>query len=345
MITLVPALRFVTLNLGDRIATPPPPGRGISPAAMLYSPSPRQCTNSRWQQNIHNSSSTGKSMESIINYFAHIPSRDRSLILAGGIALFWLLESAQPLFRLPYRKWRHAALNLFFTLTTIIINFSLATLLLRTSNWTVENGWGLLSALSGLPVVWWTLTGLLGLDLIAAYAVHWVQHRTRPLWRFHLIHHTDTCVDTTTANRHHPGESVIRFLATLIAVAILGAPMWMIMMYQALSVVTSQFNHANIQLPARLDRLLSLVIVTPNMHHIHHHQYLPQTDTNYGNIFAIWDRPFGTFTTMRQADIRYGIDTYPQEREHSHLLTLLAIPFQPYRPPTTGPTAGTTQSR
>lgn len=275
-------------------------------------------------------------MDSIIDYFAHISSRDRSLILAGGIAFFWLIESAVPLFHFSYRKWRHAGINLFFTLTTILVNFTLAFILLRTSELAAGLELGLLPRLGALPAAVRTLIGLLGLDLIGAFAIHWLQHRVRPLWQFHLIHHSDICVDTTSANRHHPGESVFRFLATVAAVVIIGAPMWMVMMYQALSVVASQFNHANIRLPERLDRVLSLLIVTPNMHHVHHHYLLPQTDTNYGNIFSIWDRLFGTFAWMRQEDIRYGIDTYPNPREHSRLSALLMIPFRPYRPPTGG---------
>lgn len=275
-------------------------------------------------------------MNWIIDYFATIPSRDRSLLLAGGITFFWLIETATPLFRFSYNKWRHAAVNLFFTLTTILVNFTLAAVLLRASELTTRMGLGLLPQLDRLPLIVTTFIGLLGLDLIGAFAIHWLQHRFRPLWQFHLIHHSDVCVDTTSANRHHPGESVFRFLATILAVIIIGAPMWMIMLYQALSVVASQFNHANVRLPEPIDRVLSLLIVTPNMHHVHHHYVLPQTDTNYGNIFSLWDRLFGTFSRMEQHDIHYGIDTYPNEQEHSRLAALLMIPFRAYRPPTGG---------
>jgi len=272
-------------------------------------------------------------MEPILLYFENIPSRDRSLLLAGGIAFFWLVETTFPLFRFSYHKWRHALVNFFFTLTTIAINFVLAFLLLQTSDWTQENAWGLLPLLDGWPL--WTkiLLGLMGLDLIGAYFIHWLEHKVRILWRFHLIHHTDVHVDTTTANRHHPGESVFRFASTALAVWIMGAPVWLIMLYQALSVFLSQFNHANFRLPESWDRWLSWLIVTPNMHHVHHHYVLPHTDTNYGNIFSIWDRLFGTFANLRQEDIRYGIDTHLAEPEHTRIGTMLRIPFQAYRKP------------
>jgi len=269
-------------------------------------------------------------------YFESIPSRDRSILLAVGIAFFWLMETAFPLFRFSYRKWKHAGINIFFTLTTIIVNFALAFLLLQTSRWTQENHWGLLTYLNQIPLIGYTILGLMGLDLISAYFIHWLEHKVRFMWRFHLIHHTDIHVDTTTANRHHPGESLFRFIFTTLAVFILGAPVWMIMLYQALSVVLSQFNHANIRLPEKLDQWLSLVIVTPNMHHVHHHYILPQTDSNYGNIFSIWDRIFRTFSYMKQEDIKYGIDTHLAENEHSRISRMLKIPFEPYRSPVGG---------
>lgn len=271
-------------------------------------------------------------MERLVDYFAHIPSSHRSLLLVSGITVFWLIESAVPLFHFPYRKLHHAGINLFFTLTTVVINFCLAFLLLRTSDWAVANHVGLLGWLQ-LPLWAEALVGLLVLDLVGAWLPHWVEHKVPFLWRFHLIHHTDTFVDTTTANRHHPGESVIRFCFTLVAVLLTGAPMWLVFMYQALSVVLSQFNHANIELPRWADRLLGLVVVTPNMHHVHHHYVLPVTNTNYGNIFPYWDRLFRTYLAKPGRELRYGVDTHLASHEHSALGNLLRIPFQPYRPP------------
>jgi len=104
-------------------------------------------------------------------------------------------------------------------------------------------------------------------------------------------------------------------------------------LYQSLSVVFSQFNHANITLPKWLDNILSIAIVTPNMHHIHHHYIQPFTDSNYGNIFSLWDRFFGTFRWIEQKNIIYGIDTHPESRENSRINNLLKIPFQQYRHP------------
>jgi sterol desaturase/sphingolipid hydroxylase (fatty acid hydroxylase superfamily) len=270
-------------------------------------------------------------MNDIIAYFSTIPSSHRSLILVGGITIFWLLENAFPLFNFTYKKWQHAGINIFMTFTTIVVNFCLAFILLKTADWTIANNFGILQWLPEMSLWIYAFIGLLLLDLIGAYLVHLVEHKTKFLWRFHLIHHTDTWIDTTTANRHHPGESVIRFTFTALGVLIIGSPMWLVFLYQTLSVVATQFNHANISLPKKVDTILSYFIVSPDMHKVHHHHVLPYTDSNYGNIFSIWDRLFGTFMTLPKEEIIYGIDTYPHPEDHNELKSLLKIPFQ--KPP------------
>lgn len=250
-------------------------------------------------------------------------------MLVGGIAFFWCLESAAPLFSFRYNKWQHACVNLVFTLTTILINFTLAFLLLKATDWAQTNHFGVLAWLEAIPVLIQLAIALPLLDLIGAYLPHWVEHKVPLLWRFHLVHHSDPFVDTTTANRHHPGESVIRFIFTTLAVVISGAPIWMVMLYQSASVILSQFNHANIGLPTSIDRWLSLVLVTPNMHHVHHHHQQPLTDRNFGNIFSIWDRLFGTFTTASKESLVYGIDSHSDATETSSVWSLFLMPFRP----------------
>ncbi|HRG29338.1 MAG TPA: sterol desaturase family protein, partial [Chitinophagales bacterium] len=235
-------------------------------------------------------------MQSLVQYFETIPALHRSLILFGGMLFFYLIEYAVPLFKFNYRKLQHAGINLLFTLTTIIINFLFAFTIVKIGDWSIQQHIGLLTFLN-VNLLWYTIIGLLLMDLIGAYTVHYVEHKIKWMWRFHLIHHSDTHIDTTSANRHHPGESVFRLFFTVIAVGIIGAPIWLVMMYQSASVVLSQFNHANIRLPLWLDKTLSWVIVSPNMHKVHHHYVQPYTDSNYGNIFSIWDRIFGTYTT------------------------------------------------
>jgi len=271
-------------------------------------------------------------MDIIITYFETIPSAHRGAILAGGIAFFWLVEYAAPLINFDYKKIKHAWPNIFLTFTTIIVNFILAFLLVMASDWTIASSFGVVQWIA-LPLWLELLIAIALLDLIGAWLAHYVQHVVKPLWMFHLIHHTDNHVDTTTANRHHPGESVVRFLFTVLGVLVVGAPIYAIMLYQSLSVVLSQFNHANISLPKKLDDLISWIIVSPNMHKVHHHYVLPYTDTNFGNIFSIWDRIFGTFAKMKKEELVYGVDTYPDVDSNSKIKTLLKLPFNGYRAP------------
>ena len=273
-------------------------------------------------------------MDTIIKYFETIPSIHRSLILVGGITFFWLLEGAFPLFNFNYKKWKHAFPNLFFTATTIVVNFSLAFILLSSADWVQVNDFGILNWLPNMPLWLYAVLGVLLLDFLGAYLAHFVEHKVKPLWMIHLVHHTDHKVDTTTANRHHPLESMIRFLFTLLGVFAVGTPIAIVMLYQSMSLIFTQFTHANIKLPKTIDKLLSYLIVSPDMHKIHHHYMLPYTDSNYGNIFSIWDRIFGTFSYLDRDKIVYGVDTFPDEVTNSSLVELLKQPFQGYRKPT-----------
>ena len=274
-------------------------------------------------------------MEALINYFETIPSLHRSLILVGGLTFFWLLEGSLPLFNFKYKKWKHALPNIFLTLTTIIINFGLAFLLIGTADWVKENQFGIINWIPILPLWAYVLLGVLLLDFFGAYLAHFIEHKVKPLWMVHLVHHTDHNVDTTTANRHHPLESIIRFAFTLAGVFIIGTPIAIVFLYQSLSLVATQFSHANIKLPNKVDDVLSYVIVSPNMHKVHHHYMLPYTDSNYGNIFSIWDRLFGTFMKLDPKLIVYGVDTFPDEEANGKIGTLLKQPFHKYRKPTT----------
>ena len=274
-------------------------------------------------------------LETIFNYFETIPSIHRSIILVGGITFFWLLEGALPLFNFNYAKWKHAIPNLFFTVTTIIINFTLAFLLLGTADWVQTNNFGIINWLpTGIPLWLYVFLGVLFLDFFGAYLAHFTEHKIKPLWMVHLVHHSDHKVDTTTANRHHPLESIIRFTFTLFGVLIVGAPIAIVMIYQSLSLVFTQFTHANIKMSRSLDKLLSYFIVSPDMHKVHHHNLLPYTDSNYGNIFSIWDRLLGTYKYLDRDKIVYGVDTFPDEKINSSLKELLKQPFQKYKKPT-----------
>ena len=210
----------------------------------------------------------------------------------------------------------------------------MAFLLMSASDWTVKNSFGLLQWISDTPLWAEVILGILLLDFVGAYLPHYTEHKIKPFWMIHLVHHSDPNVDTTTANRHHPLESIVRFSFTLLGVFILGASIGIVMLYQALSIVSTQFNHANIKLPKKLDLWISYFFVSPDMHKIHHHYRLPYTDSNYGNIFSIWDRLLGTFSYIDREKIIYGVDVFPDVVKNTQIRSLLKQPFEKYQRPT-----------
>jgi len=273
-------------------------------------------------------------LNDIIIYFDGIPSSIRSIFLILGLSFFLVLEAGIPLVRFKYNKLKHAAINIFFTLTTLIINLLGASLIFLSSQYNANNDTGLLNLIE-MPIWLNILCGLMLLDLIGAWFIHWIEHNVKWMWKFHIIHHTDPEVDVTSGLRHHPGESVFRLLFTSLAVFISGASFGVIMLYQTISAFFAHLTHANISVPSTIDKVLDKVFVTPHFHKIHHHYVLPYTDRNYGNIFSIWDRLLGTSITVnKMSDLIYGLDTHMKEKETSNIKTMLLIPFQKYRPPT-----------
>lgn len=272
-------------------------------------------------------------MESFIDFFEDIPSSFRAGILVGGIFLFWILEGVFPLFEFGYRKVRHASINVVLTVLFVLIGLGFAGTLLTASDFVTANNFGLLNWVK-MPIWLQMILGVMLLDFFGAYLVHWTEHKVKFMWRFHLIHHSDTTVDVTTGLRHHPGEAVFRMIFTVLGVVIVGAPIWIVFLYQSLSALFAHFNHANIQMPKKLDQTLSYLFVTPYMHKVHHHYTQPLTDTNYGNIFSLWDRVFGTFAEVADTkELIYGIDTHMDPKENDDVVNLLKIPFQGYRSP------------
>ena len=129
-----------------------------------------------------------------------------------------------------------------------------------------------------------------------------------------MVHHSDTHVDVTTGTRHHPVDFVVRESFALVAVMVVGAPLAFYVFYRMLTLFFTYLTHANIRLPKRVDRAISWVFVSPNMHKFHHHFEEPWTDRNYGNMLSIWDRLFGTFTYGDVDDVVYGLDVADDRR-------------------------------
>ena len=263
-------------------------------------------------------------MQEVLTFFDSIESTTRSIFLISGLALFLSMEAIVPLFKMDYNKLRHAGFNLAFTLITLIVNLFGALLIAAAVDFNLENETGILHYFQDLSPWFYVILGLILLDLIGAWLIHWIEHKVKWMWKFHLIHHTEPSVDVTSGLRHHPGENIFRLIFTTIAVLITGASLGLVMLYQSISAFFAALTHANIQVPGWIDKPLAWVFVTPHFHKIHHHYIQPHTDSNYGNIFSIWDHLFRTVTSMgNMDDLVYGIDTVSYT--HLTLPTILLV--------------------
>ena len=188
-------------------------------------------------------------------------------------------------------------------------------------------GWGLFH---GLNAPFWLAlpASLLILDL-AIYTQHVVFHKVAVLWRLHRMHHTDLDFDVTTALRFHPLEIVLSMLIKLVLVTLLGVPAVAVMLFEVILNATAMFNHGNVGLPRRLDRALRWILVTPDMHRVHHSIRPEETDSNFGFNLPWWDRLFGTYRDQPRdghTGMRIGLE-YFRDRRAIGLDALLLQPF------------------
>lgn len=241
-------------------------------------------------------------------------------VLCGAL---WTIEAVLPLQRYAGSRARHAWPNLGLTALLVVMNlvlsFGAAAIVVLAD----ERGLGLRLS---LPAWASLIVALVALDALA-YVAHRLLHATAIGWRFHRVHHSDAHVDVTTAFRQHPGETIWRMVWQVAGTLALGLPAWTVVIYLIVSAANAELEHANIRVAPRLDRVLRLVVVTPNVHKVHHSRQRNETDSNYSNILSVWDRLFGTFHAPADvAALQYGLDDVSGPRAET-LAGLLALPF------------------
>jgi len=242
-------------------------------------------------------------------------------VMAGGA----LLETLVPMFAArPWTQGRRMA-NLGLTALSFGSNWllaslaALAALTLRPAGLLAQLGWPL-----WIEIVF----SIVVLDFSVGYLSHRTMHMWPAMWRFHQIHHSDPFVDVTTTYRTHPVETVWRFLFAIVPVWLFGIPAQAVVIQRLLQATNGVIEHANIRLWPRLDRVLSLVWVTPNVHKIHHSREVSEANSNYANLVTLYDRLLGTYTpAARAAAVVYGLDEVDAGRAAS-FPGLLSMPFQ-----------------
>ena len=161
------------------------------------------------------------------------------------------------------------------------------------------------------------------------YALHWLSHKITALWRVHAIHHSDEHVTALTGLLHHPLETLISFIFVLFFAVIFGVPVLVLIAYPFIAAMHNAFAHADIALPLWVDRSLRLLIVTPDVHRTHHSVRMKEGNSNFGQIFTIWDRIFGTYIAHPSvSEERLVMGLPPSERpKNFSLASLLVLPF------------------
>jgi sterol desaturase/sphingolipid hydroxylase (fatty acid hydroxylase superfamily) len=167
-------------------------------------------------------------------------------------------------------------------------------------------------ALAWRPV-WWRGWPGLALDLLLLdFLIYWwhrANHRWHPLWRFHLVHHLDRILDSTSALRFHFGEVLISAAARAGAILLLGFPFLSIVAFETLLLIATIFHHSNLRLPPRLEAALANLVITPSIHWVHHHRRRVDTDSNYGTVFSFWDHLFASRSAARRSpEMEIGVE-------------------------------------
>jgi len=194
-----------------------------------------------------------------------------------------------------------------------------------------SRGWGLLHYLD-LPVGAVLVASVVMLDFVI-YVQHVIFHAVPWLWRLHMVHHADVDIDVTTGLRFHPLEILLSMLVKMAAVILLGAPVLAVVIFEVLLNGMAMFNHGNVRLPSRLEAVFRLLLVTPDMHRVHHSILAYETNSNYGFNLSCWDRMFHTyraFPAAGHAGMTIGLPQF-QRQYRQGLWWLLCLPFR-YRP-------------
>jgi sterol desaturase/sphingolipid hydroxylase (fatty acid hydroxylase superfamily) len=249
-------------------------------------------------------------------------------LMAGAVALvaLYVLEGVFPYFPGRRGRGKHAVNNILLAGINGVINLAFGVLIIRTMLWTGRHSVGLLNNVAA-GSLGRLMMGVILFDLWM-YAWHRINHEWRVFWIFHRTHHTDIQMDTTTALRFHPIEILISNILNLGIFILLGLNINELVFYKMIMLPVILFHHSNINLPESVDRIFRALIVTPNMHRVHHSWERFETDSNYSSVFSFWDRLFWSFR-LRQDPLKItlGLDKY-REPQWQNIKGLLLTPFR-----------------
>lgn len=264
------------------------------------------------------------------NFFFDHATLIQVALFAVLITSIWLAEIIFCVDKLA-AKWKHATTNFLFMFSALPIQLLLTFFVVAISDWANLTHWGLLSFLpQHKHAILFYLLSFILLDFFE-YIYHIFMHKTKLLWRFHLVHHTDQDIDVSTTVREHPGETCVRVCFLMLWVFISGASIGVLVVRQTVQSVANIFAHSKIRLPQNIEKMVGWIFITPNLHHVHHHYQLPFTDSNYGDVLSIWDRLFGTFRELTTQETVFGLDTHFDPADSNNYVKTLHAPFKRYK--------------
>lgn len=211
---------------------------------------------------------------------------------------------------------------------TVVVRIVFPTAAVGVAAYATDQQWGLFNQLA-IPGWLAVFASVVLLDA-AIYLQHVMFHAVPAFWRLHRVHHADLDFDVTTGARFHTIEILLSMLIKFAVIILLGPPMVAVVMFEVILNATSMFNHSNVRLPLGIDRLLRLLIVTPDMHRVHHSRYAHETNSNFGFSLSLWDRVFGTYRAQPDdghEKMVIGIDTFRDSGQCIPLHRMLLMPF------------------
>ncbi len=259
-------------------------------------------------------------------FFAEGPNATQWGLFAVVFLICWNLEYLFGVSK-NYNKWKHAWTNLKFILPGGIMQMLLGFIFAKVLWWENANGIGALPFFNCLGNWQQIVVTFIVLDFFY-WLYHFLMHKVGFAWRFHAVHHSDTVLNVSTSLREHPGETLIRLGHYMLACWLLGTSFWIITLHQFIQIISKIIVHSNWRLPDAVDKYVSYIFLTPNMHHVHHHAEQPYTDSNYGDLFSIWDRMFGTFRYLPKHEVVFGLDVQHFDQEQNlKFKNLMTVPF------------------
>ncbi|MCA9509346.1 MAG: sterol desaturase family protein, partial [Myxococcales bacterium] len=236
----------------------------------------------------------------------------QEVAFGGALLALLALEAWRPRRRAPARRRQRWPVNFALTALNVVALGFVPVSFVGAALWARAHGVGVLNAVA-LPPALAALATLLVRGLLSTIT-HLLHHQVPLLWRIHRVHHLDAELDVSSTVRFHPLEMLTGPLLGLPFVLAGGLEPWALALYELLDVVVTLFSHANLRLPRGLERALRVVVVTPELHRIHHSRWAPETDSNYGAVFPIWDVVLGTYRGEPRDDpatMALGLDDEP----------------------------------